>query len=173
MGSKPISPAMEPSNFSGRTKKGMALENSSAFKATDAARWDCERTKNDTKRTTATSENQTPRRHQDGKNSQSAVPTKGACSSEKTSCLARTCEAGAKAEAEANKRENTADFIMVRLENTETVFTQGGCVHLTTGGLLSLFAVCSFGSRDTKVQPDPANVTEADCCESWIASNHE
>ena len=41
MGSKPISPGMEPSSFSGRTKKGMALDISSAFKATDPARWDC------------------------------------------------------------------------------------------------------------------------------------
>ena len=36
MGSNPISPAMDPSSFSGRTKKGMDLDISSAFKATEA-----------------------------------------------------------------------------------------------------------------------------------------
>ena len=40
MGSNPISPGMEPSSFSGRTKKGMDLDISSAFKETDPARWD-------------------------------------------------------------------------------------------------------------------------------------
>jgi len=37
MGSKPISPAIEPSSFSGRTKKGIDLDISSAFKDTDPA----------------------------------------------------------------------------------------------------------------------------------------
>mmetsp|Transcript_35709 Transcript_35709/g.102890 ORF Transcript_35709/g.102890 Transcript_35709/m.102890 type:complete len:114 (-) Transcript_35709:239-580(-) len=65
MGSNPMSPGMEPSNFSGRTKKGIDLDISSAFKATLPARayW----------------------------------------------------EAGAKAEADATKRERMADFIMVLL----------------------------------------------------------
>lgn len=40
MGSNPISPAMDPSSFSGRTKKGMDLDISSAFKATEAF-WAC------------------------------------------------------------------------------------------------------------------------------------
>jgi hypothetical protein len=41
MGSKPMSPAIDPSSFSGRTKKGTDLDISSAFKETDPARWDC------------------------------------------------------------------------------------------------------------------------------------
>jgi hypothetical protein len=40
IGSNPISPAMDPSSLSGRTKKGIALDISSAFKET-AVRWDC------------------------------------------------------------------------------------------------------------------------------------
>jgi hypothetical protein len=42
MGSNPISPGMEPSNFSGRTKKGMAFDISSAFKETLPDRADCQ-----------------------------------------------------------------------------------------------------------------------------------
>lgn len=41
MGSNPISPGIDPSNFSGRTKNGIDLDISSAFKATDPALWDC------------------------------------------------------------------------------------------------------------------------------------
>jgi hypothetical protein len=35
-----MSPAMDPSSFSGRTKKGTDFDISSAFKETDPARWD-------------------------------------------------------------------------------------------------------------------------------------
>ena len=38
MGSNPISPGKDPSSFSGRTKKGMDLDISSAYKETEV-RW--------------------------------------------------------------------------------------------------------------------------------------
>jgi hypothetical protein len=36
-----MSPTIDPSSFSGLTKKGTALDISSAFKETDPTRWDC------------------------------------------------------------------------------------------------------------------------------------
>ena len=45
MGSKPISPGKDPSNFSGRTKNGIDLDIASAFKETVPARADYNNTK--------------------------------------------------------------------------------------------------------------------------------
>ena len=39
IGSNPISPGIDPSSLSGRTKKGTDFENSSAFSATELVRW--------------------------------------------------------------------------------------------------------------------------------------
>lgn len=108
MGSNPMSPGMDPSNFSGRTKKGMALDISSAFKATDPARWDCYSF-------IPWMDNQ-PRKAKHTKVRKTSFKN---CQSRITLCTRtlRTIEAGAKAEAEANKREKTVDF-MVQQENT-------------------------------------------------------
>jgi hypothetical protein len=45
MGSNPKSAGKEPSSFSGRTKKGIDLDISSAFKETAPARWDYSKNK--------------------------------------------------------------------------------------------------------------------------------
>lgn len=44
-----MSPGKDPSSLSGRTKKGMDLDISSAFKETDPARWVCCTGKDDRK----------------------------------------------------------------------------------------------------------------------------
>ena len=68
-------------------------------------------------------------------------------------------EAGAKAEAEANKREKTADFIMVRLENTEDV-TTALLLHKALRSLLLSRLHLVVWIAIAEVQPDEANVTK-------------
>ena len=110
MGSKPMSPGIDPSSLSCRTKKGIDRDISSAFKETDPDRWDCCKDTTYTKREYTQGRGLVRLNHK-YLDPEEVAPFRSHPNQNQQST--HTIEAGANAEAPANKRAKRVDFIIV------------------------------------------------------------